>query len=72
MNNDISMHLTVEKKGQIPAAFWPLIKNTTFEFCKDESFVTFIMPKHSSDRNFRPFCALIDFLQMLKVGKFAS
>ena len=27
------------KKGQIPAAFWPLFKNVTFEFSKYESFV---------------------------------
>ena len=63
---------TVETKGQIPAAFWPLFKNATFEFCKYESFVASIMPKTSSDGNFRPFCAFIDFLQMFKVGKFAS
>ena len=67
---DLSKHS--RKKGQIPAAFWPLFKNATFEFSKYESFVTFIMPKHSSDGNFRPFCAFIDFLQMFKVEKFAS
>ena len=60
------------KKGQIYAAFWPLVKNATFEFSKYESFVTFIMPKNSSDGNFSPFCAFIDFLQVFKVGKFAS
>ena len=60
------------KKGQIPAAFWPLFKSATFEFSKYKSFVTFLMPKHSSDGNFRPFCASIDFLQMFKVGRFAS
>ena len=60
------------KKGQSSAAFWPLFKNETFEFSKYESFVTFIMPKHSPDGNFRPFCAFIDFLQMFKVEKFAS
>ena len=60
------------KIGQIPAAFWPLFKNVTFEFSKHESLVVFIMPKHSSDGNFRPLCAFIDFLQMFKVGKFAS
>ena len=60
------------KKGQIPAAFWPLFKNATFEFSKYKSFVTFIIPKHSSDGNFRPFCALINFLWMFKIEKFAS
>ena len=59
------------KKGQIPAAFWPLFKYATFEFSKYESFFAFIMPKHRSDRNFRPLCAFIDFLRMFKVGKFA-
>ena len=33
------------KKRQIPAAFWPLFKNTAFEFRKYESFAAFIMPK---------------------------
>ena len=60
------------KKVPVPAAFWQLFKNATFEFSKYESFVTFIMPEHSSDGNFRPFCDFIDFLQMFKVGKFAS
>ena len=60
------------KKGQIPAALWPLFINGIFEFSKYEYFVVFIMPKHSSDGNFRPLCAFIDFLQMFKVGKFAS
>ena len=36
-------------------------QNATFEFSKYESFVIFIMPKHSSDGNFRPFCAFIEF-----------
>ena len=67
-----TMHLRKKGLGEIPAAFGPLFKNTTFEFSKYESFVTFMMPKHSSDGNFRPFCAFIDFLQMFKVGKFAS
>ena len=58
--------LNVEKK-EIPAAFWPLFKNTSFEFSKYESFAAFIMPKNSSDGNFRLFCAFIDFLQMFKV-----
>ena len=60
------------KKGQVPAAFWPLFKNATFEFSNYESFAAFIMPKHSSDGNFRPFWAFINFLQMFKVGNFAS
>ena len=64
--------LHLRKKGQIPAAFWPLFKNATFEISKYESFAAFIMPKHSSDRNFRPFRAFIGFLQMFKAGKFAS
>ena len=51
------------RKGQFPAAFWPLFKYATFEFCKYE----FIMPKHRSNENFRPFCGFIDFLQMFKL-----
>ena len=60
------------KKGQIPAAFWPLFKNATFEFSKYDSFAAFIMLKYSSERNFRPFCAFFDFLETFKVGKFVS
>ena len=60
------------KEGQNSAAFWPLFKNANFDFSKYESFVTFIMTKHGSGGNFRPFCAFIDFLQMFKVRKFAS
>ena len=44
----------------------------TFEFRKCKYFAAFTMPKHSSDRNFRTFWAFIDFLQMFKVGIFAS
>ena len=71
-NISITRALHRRKKGQILAEFWPLFKNATFEFSKYESFVKFIMPKHSSDGNFRPFRAFIDFLQMFKVEKFAS
>ena len=47
----------LRKKGQILAVFWPLFKDAIFEYSKYESFVRFIMPKHSSDGNFLPFCA---------------
>ena len=63
---------TVEKKEQISAAFCPFFKSATFELSKYESFAAFIMPKHSSNRNFRPFWAFIDFLQTFKAEKFAS
>ena len=32
------LHFTI---GQIPAAFWPLFKNATFEFSKYKSFIVF-------------------------------
>ena len=61
-----------QQKRTVSYRIWPLFKNATFEFSKYESFVAFIMSKHSYDGNSRTFCAFIDFLQMFKVGKFAS
>ena len=66
-----SYHCTVE----IMERFLPHIgqfQKCSFEFSKYESFAAFMMPKHSCNGNFRPFWAFIDFLQMFKVGKFAS
>ena len=60
------------KNGRVPAAFWPLFKNVSFEFSNYKSFAAFILPRHSSDGNFRPFWAFMDFLQMFKFEKFAS
>ena len=39
------LHLRTVKKGQIPAAFWPLFKIITFEITRYESFVAFIVGK---------------------------
>ena len=55
------------KKRQIPAAFWPLFKKATFEFCKNYSFAAFIMPKQSADRKFRPFGPPLIFCRHLKL-----
>ena len=47
----LNSHNTVETKDRFLPHFGQF---STFEFCKYESFAALIMPKHSSDRNFRP------------------
>ena len=60
------------KKGPIPAAYLVLFKNATFDLTKYEPFFTFIMAKHTSDVNDKPYSSFTFFLQLPKVRNFAS